>query len=40
MTMYGKPAEEVEAEYLEALLTDRQPVDNPDDGAVGRRKKP
>lgn len=39
MTRYGKPAEEVEAEYLETLITDSPPDGDSGDGAVGRKKK-
>ena len=38
MARYGKPAEEVEEEYLATLITDSQPEDIPDGGAIGRRK--
>jgi hypothetical protein len=38
MAMYGRPAEEVEAEYLETLTT--EPDEDLPDGPVGRRKKP
>jgi hypothetical protein len=40
MAMYGKPAEQVEAEYLKILTPDDSPSGGePPDGAVGRRKK-
>jgi len=38
MTMYGKPAEEVEAEYLSILTTDSPPDDNPSNTSIGRRR--
>lgn len=40
MSLYGKPAEETEAEYLQILTTDNAPDASADDTAVGRRKKP
>jgi energy-coupling factor transporter ATP-binding protein EcfA2 len=39
MSKYGKPAEEVEAEYLEILTKDSPTDTDLDDGAIGRRKK-
>jgi hypothetical protein len=40
MEMYGKPAEETEAEYLEILETAAAPDEDFPEGPVGRRKKP
>jgi len=39
MQRYGKPAEEVEAEYLKALATDDPPDEDLGAAAIGRRKK-
>lgn len=39
MSRFGKPAEEVEAEYLETLTADSVSDASPDDTAIGRRKK-
>jgi len=40
MQRYGKPTEEVEAEYLKTLATDSPTEENAGDTAIGRRKKP
>jgi hypothetical protein len=40
MTMYGKRAEEVEAEYLEMLTADSPSGEDLGNVAIGRRKKP
>jgi len=40
MKHYGKPAEEVEAEYLKMLSGDTLPDENTGDSTIGRRKKP
>jgi hypothetical protein len=39
MKRYGKPASEVEDEYLQMLKNDGSTDENSDDGAIGRRKK-
>jgi type IV secretory pathway TraG/TraD family ATPase VirD4 len=40
MNRYGKPAAEVEAEYLKTLMIDDSPDSDLDDTAIGRREKP
>ena len=39
-TAYGKPASEVEAEFLETRAAEQPQNPDPEDTPVGRRKKP